>query len=926
MRDSRLPGASDSARGALSRGTIEQPAARLDRFRSVPSSESALVLAAFLLSLLPCAAVGGVFHAPHDCVYSVASAKLPSGLYCTVAVGTESAVLFTLDDGLTWEMLAGDGLELEIPWEVVYHPGLPAAGGLGLFVIATERGTWTWDPVADVVAEHSTGLAAGDRHLLDIEAPLAGSDGPVVGLSDKGSVYLLPPGTMTWQKVFDVGPVFARRGDVALTPHFDSLSAAPRTRDIYVAANGRLWISRDGGGLFQPQPNFTQTATQFTDWMISTVALSEDYHNDSIAMVGRVRLDPGFGSDRGDLWRTGTAGASFVPIRQLGSGVMSLACTPPGPGGARTWMIAGRSFPNLGNYVGTGILLSTDTGWTWDDWGNDQDFLLEDNPGKKSGYAPLNFEQELTVLPDYATRGAVMYGRQEGLFVSLDEGRHFVQRQMRVERECRDVRTAKTPDGQNAVFGAGYGTGTLIHVPAVGFVDELPIEPQMVYTRRLDVSPNFRYDGNVIVAGNVTLWCWQSDRVPAANPFNKVDWWQPSNRDPFSGQKLTGFPREVKYSPHFDGRGTPGSDQTFFWSSWDYGPYRSEDNGQTASALHQTATGGVAGMMSCFAIAPTYDAAGTRTDAYCGDEKGRLFRLTNEKWKELVDLGPMVEDMAIPSNWSRPASPVLYAALAGLPYVVSVRDDGSTPTVTSLNAGLPEVDVNGIAAHPDFANFPQLFITTFGSGVWKLDLAAPSPVWAPVGTGFPRLWARDVDLSPDFATDRTLYAATQNGIWACRDLPGESWRYLTTRGTRDDVDESFQFYAPNDPLNLNYDNAWPWGEYKAWNLPANLNVFGETMQFTTYDQSFVTTFATCRTLEVLTTAGPQMGTMLVRAVHPDTEVLIKAVTVDLAGASATNKTYRVPMDLGSYRRVKIYVSAQLDPAEMMTFDGIVFRD
>jgi len=886
-----------------------------------------LILLPSLLALLTSAsASGGLFHAPHDSVYSIAAAKLPSGLTVTVTVGTESAVLFSLDDGLSWQMLSGDGLELETPWEVTYHPGLPAAGGIGLFVIGTEHGAWIWDPVADVVSELSTGFNGGDNHVIDLESPLQGSSGPVMALTDRGGVYLLSPSTMTWQIVLNIGPVFTRRCGVGLTPHYDAASPAPRTHDMYVAASGRLWVSRDAGANWSQHPGFPNTANQITDWMISVVTLSEDYVNDGIVMLGRVRMDPVFASDRGEIHRSGNGGTSFNMVRQIGTGVMSLVSTPPGPNGARSWMVAGRSYPNIGNYQGTGILISTDTGFAWDDWGNDQDFLLEDNPGKLSGYTALNYEQQFAVLPDYNLRGELMYGRQEGLFVSHDSGRHWVQRQMRVEREFRDVHTAWTPDGEVAVFGAGYGVGTMIHVPALNYVNELQIEPQMVYTRRLDVSPNFQYDGNLIVAGNVTLWCWQSDRVPAANPDGKTFWWQPANRDPLTMQRLTGFPRVVEYSPHFDGRGTPGSDQTFFWNSWDFGPYRSENNGKNATALHLTSTGGVAGEMSCFAIAPTYLAAGSRTDAYCGDSKGRLYRLTSERWKELVDLGPMVEDMVISPVWGRPTEPVLYAALAGRPYVVAVRDDPTGVTVTPLSAGLPEVNANGISAHPDFANSPVLYLTTFGSGVWRMDLSAPSPTWTPVGVGFPRLWARDIAPSPDFINDQMLYVATQNGIWECRDVPGAAWKLLTTRGTRDDVDESYQYYAPLDPLNPSYDNAWPWAEFKAWNLPSGINVFGESIQFTTYDTSFVTTFATCSYLELMTVAGPTMGSVLLRAVNPDTEALIKAVTVDLGAVGGGNQTYRVPLNFGGSRRIKLYVSARLDPGEMFAFDAIEFRD
>lgn len=878
-----------------------------------------------LVLALSLAASGADLHAPHDSVYSVATASLPGGLVVTVAVGTENTVLATWDDGLHWQLVAGAGLELQTPWEVVFHPGLPSAGGSGLFVIGTENGAWTWDPVARLVAELSVGLAAADRQLLDLEAPLAGSDGPVIALSANGGVYLLAPGAAAWQRVFQTGPVFARRGDVALTPQYDAQSAATRARDLWVAASGRLWVSRDGGQTWQPHASFSQPATSTADWMITTIALAEDYRQSGAMMMGRGRVDPQSG-ERGEIRRSLDGGQSFSLCLQLPTAVMSLAASPPGPGGARSWFAAGRAYPDSGAYQGTGILISTDQGATWDDFGNHQDFLMEDNPGRRSGNLALNYEQEIELLPDWSQRGALIYGRQEGLFISQDRGAHWVQRQMRVEREFRDLETAWTRGGERAVFGAGYGVGTMLHLPDRGYAHELPAEPQMIYTRRLDVSPNFAVDGNLLVAGNKTLWAWQSDEVSPANPQGAVWWWQPENRDPQTQQKLTGFPRVVEYSPRFDGRGSPGSDRTFFWNSWDFGPYRSEDNGATAKALHAVAGGGLAPEMSCFAIAPTYDAGGARTDAYAAAPSGHLYRLVNEKWQELGDLGPMVMDLEISPAWSRPAEPVLFAALSDHPYVLEVRDDPGGVSLIERSEGLPPVCASGLALHPEFAQLPVLFLATFGSGVWRLDLATPQPRWLPVGLGFPALWAREVALSPNFADDGLLYVATQDGIWECEDAPGSVWRRITTSGARDDGDESFQYYQPADPSNPSPTHAWPWNELKVWGLPAGTVLFGEGVRYTLHDQSWLTTNASCRSLEVASFAGNGMGSLRIEAFDYASNAPLGSAVTDLGALGGSARRFTVPFDLGQPRDVRLVLTALLDPGEVLLFDAIEFRD
>jgi hypothetical protein len=865
-------------------------------------------------------------HAPHDSTYSIATARLPDGRMMAVTLGNEGAVIYSADRGLTWSMLSGEGLELQTAWEVTYHPGLPAAGLAGLFVIATERGIWTWDPVSDVVGTLNTGLPTDDRHMLDLESPLAGSDGPVMALSVKGGVYLLSPQTNRWTLTLSLPPVYSRFGAVALTPHFDSTSGTPGARHMFVASSGELHFSTDGGQNWSLHPQFSTRATSPLSWSIGSLAMAENYASQPVVMIGRIRLTSLGGADVGEIQRSTSLGLGFNPVASLNSGVLHLLCTPPGPGGVRSWLATTRAYPNTGSFLGVGILSSTDAGQTWNHFNNHQDFLMEQNPGQLSGYTPLNYEQQLAVMPDYATTGEVWYGRQEGLFVSRDAGVHWRQRQIRVDREFRDLETATTPDGRKAVFGAGYGGGTIMHIPSKGVVEALRNQPVMLHQRRLSVSPQFALDGNLIVAGNVTLWSWQSDLVAPANPNQKVLWWEPRNLDPNTLLSLTGFPRVVNYSPHFDGRGTPGSDQTYFWCGWSLGPYRSEDNGQTAKALHALSGGGTLGEVTCFAIAPTYNAAGTRTDAYTADQSGNLYRLVNEQWLHLGDLGPMVQDLVVAPNWSRPSNPTLFAALAGAPYVLKIVDNPGSPSVTSAGTGLPEVDASGLVCHPDFANHPIVYLATFGSGVWKLDLAAPTPAWAPVGDAFPPLWCRDVALSPDFSNDHYVFAATQNGIWAARDELGSVWKPLTTSGARDETDESFQYFQPNHRLNPAPDHAWPWTEVKRWSLPYPIIVLGESVRFTTSDGAYVNTEAICSTLSVMTVAGPGAGTVKVEARDFSTGALVGSTTVDLAPLASTPTAHSVSLPLGASHTVRVTVTAILDRGEFLVLDGIHFAD
>ncbi len=870
-------------------------------------------------------ALGTVVHAPHDPVYSLASTTLPDGRTVVVAVGTETTTLVSWNRGLTWEVLAGNGLETQTCWEVAYHPGLPAAGGAGLFVLGSEEGVWTWDPVADVVGTLHDGLPADDRHVLDLDAPLTAQDGPVILLTTSGGVYLLAPTPgAQWQFALQLPGVLARRGAVTLSPRYDSTAGDPREHELFAAASGLLYRSADGGATWTLEPTFSQTATSPNDWMISAIAVSEGWPADPTLMVGRVRVDPVSGFEQGELWRSTDAGATWDRPLTTTTGVQSVLCTPPGPGGQRTWLVAGRAYPNTGAWY-QGILRSTDGGATWDDHGNAQDFLIEDNPGKTSGYVPLNYEQQLMWMPDYAQSGEVWYGRQEGLFVSRDEGDHWVERAMRAEREFRDLVAAVRPDGAVAVYGAGYGTGTVEHLPQTASSTPVGALSPMVYQRRLDVSPNFATDGNLMVAGNVTLWGWQSPDVPPANPTGRSGWWQPRNLDPNTGESLTGFARLVVYSPHFDGTGV-GGDRAFFWNPWDFGPYRSQDNGVTAAPLHATWNGSVAPEMTAMRVAPTYDDLNFHQDVFGGDKTGQLFVLdASDTWNRIADLGPQIEDVEIPSDWSRPGNPVLYVALAAFPYLAEVRVEQGNVVKTFYSDGLDEVFPTGLALSPDFANEPVLYLSTFGSGIFSLDLRDAQPTWSPVGDGWPRLWCREVAVSPNWTQDRLVFAATQSGLWQVEDVPGGTWTDLTTTWLRDDRDEAFQYYQPLDPANPNPDHGWPWPRLLRWLLPDGIEAQGDDLAFSTWDGSWLETVARCSSFDVLTVAGPGAGSMDVEVFDYATGAPITSVMVDLAPLAATPQDHDVVVSLGTTRDVRIVVTANLDPGEMVAFDGLRLR-
>ena len=149
---------------------------------------------------------------------------------------------------------------------------------------------------------------------------------------------------------------------------------------------------------------------------------------------------------------------------------------------------------------------------------------------------------------------------------------------------------------------------------------------------------------------------------------------------------------------------------------------------------------------------------------------------------------------------------------------------------------------------------------------------------------------------------------------------------MTTQGSRDDTDESFQYFQPNDPSNPSPDHAWPWNEAKRWALPHPVVVFGESLSFTTFDDSYANTAAECSEFSVMTVAGPGTGRILIVAQDFDTGVTVASSSTDLRPLATSPKAYSVKLPLGSFRKVRITVTADLDPGEALILDGIHFKD
>ncbi len=856
-------------------------------------------------------------HAPHDSVFSLAVAPVGPGAPLLVAVWNDQRLRISEDDGVTWGILPGSPLNTKSAFELVYHPGLPSTGGSGLVVVATNDGPWSFDPVTKFAAPLDAGIQAGDRFGIDVTAPLSGP-GPALLLTRSGAAYTLSTSTSTWTRVMVGNSVVRSRGDVAISPHYDPNSAAAGGHDLFIAKNGQLWRSEDEG-ISWNITHFQSPAGTAADWLITSVALSEDYANDTTLVVGRGRIPAGTDLDEGEIWTSTNRGSTAVLAHYLDSGVFALVATAPGPSGLRSFLAAGAVYPGVGQYQGTGILRSQDGGLTWNDNGNYQDFLQEDHPGSASGATNMAFETALVVPPDYASSGRAYYMRMEGLFRSEDEGERWLQMAAVTSDRVRDVKTAKGPNGELLVFSANYGAGTLVYDRTSGATSPLDGRSPLIYLSRIAVSPNYAIDGRALAAGSIGLVGWQASThgIPTAMGSG---WTEPPLTDRSTGQRINGYPWEPIFSPSYDGTGSPGSDNAYLWVNREGTICGTQNNGLHAAELDTVVGGQPAPHFFCVSPTPDYGPSGGQI--YAGAVGGRVLRHTAAGWKLVSDNvgnGPVLE-LVMPSDMTT-AHPRFFAMLSSFPYVAEVVDNPGAPAIRGLDAGLPGVLPSGLTAHPDFQTDPVLFLATGFDGVWTIDLSVANPQWSPLGSAFPPYYCNDVALSPDYSSDGLIFTGTSYGLYELDTIGNAPWAPLTMATVIDDADEQIVTYAPLHPLNSFPNHPFPWTQ--EWDR-TGLGMLAERALVATIDQSYVTTTISASRIEVLTFEATGLGEITVEAVDPSSGVVLATVTEDLDHGSWPPVLHSVSLVVPPFSgQFTLRILASLTTGESFPFDGLV---
>lgn len=886
----------------------------------------------------------GAVHTPHaECSGVAIGIRSDGAREVVLASRNETNILHSFDEGLTWQVVTGSGIEQSFPTRISWYPD----GSQSAFLISTDRGVYRYDAEAGAIHPYTTGIPDLEADLVDLETADGGQINPAIACNDMGAVFVLDPGTQTWSKVLDTGEE-DRNAVVAMVHDFD-VNAGPGPRQTMAAGiNGRLWLSTDGGLNWAVQPEFATAALIDSDWHITALNFAFDYASSGEILVGRGRENAAvFTGDQGELWRSVDFGASFAQQTVLGetllySSIQELISTEMGPSGEHSWYLSFHYFPDreFPDDV-LGVLRSDDGGQIWDDLGNTQDFLQEFAPNERTAVG-REYRGMLTLCPDplYSINGEIWLARSEGVYFSQDEGEHYSRRQLRPSKQVRGVGVGYDANGDLFAYAATYGSANVKvnvsqqmaeWVPGSGMAFQLPAA----------VSPRSFRDGIMISGGQVDVVARVEDPAPA----NLLGFW--SVNQLYSGTLgETGYVRTLELSPNFSGVDAAGTNKTIIWSA----RLKNSTLGETRitldglrsldSANFLEGTGGQdrAPWMKSLSISPSFDDVNLPNvlDVFGGTYiSERVFHLKNNgsaadpvfEW-QVVNWTPPTRVQAVHADprFQRPNDALLWVITTeGLYSLRDLSSDWSNVQVTEY----PKFENLPLALElpPDMAARPMVYVMTWGGGLLKLDPEAASPQWDPVGVNFPAEWGNCFDFAPNFGSgNRAIVAGGQNGLLFGRDIPGASWQKLPMDYATDNQNPGIGYFDPNDPANPDPQRRWGWSLIKNVQIPPSIPIqfFGGNATFTTSDGAYLEFPRLGGPFAIRCASGPGMGAITIQVIDYQTGGVLQTVQQDLEAVDYA--VVEVPVVVTNPIEMIIRVTVDLDQGESFFFDGFRFQD
>jgi hypothetical protein len=592
-----------------------------------------------------------------------------------------------------------------------------------------------------------------------------------------GGVHRSTDGGLHWSPAND-GLTDLKVLSLAVSPGFSADGL------LLAATPSGCFRSTDGGGHWSPS----------SSGLVQTSLSSVTFAGPAAFAAGSV------------IHRSDDGGQTWVPQMAFAHTVVDIA---PSPHFALDATLA----VSFGRY-GDGVRLSTDGGASWgpmvagltDAFVNDlaiaEDgtfFAVTKTAGCFRAPAPLaNWKllvdgfEELTaqttnhfasvgVSPQFSVDNKVFVAAFEGFFHSTDAGDHWLQSDVYSQRLNRRIAFSPGWAQDRRIVLGNYGGGPLLSVdlpPPAGAAGGVAIGAPTAASVPATVAA-------ARGVGQPTHWAPQASGIADLGMFADVLALSPSYpsdhtlftayvgmyRSTDDGEHWTQVPypaliaRGFAFSPGF------AVDRTVFSGSTSEGVFRSTDAGDHWTQL----TIGLPPSLAVSAIqaSPAYTCDAT---VFLAAWNGGVYRTQDggASWTKTSAGLPGDEIRALRLSPAFESDATLFAGHIGGGVSVSHDAGGSW---SAANAGLPAgvpLIVEGLAVSPTFASDGTVFVSLLGDGVWRSVDGGAS--WSAAQAGLPLDAKRSIEISPDFASDRTLLVSTYDWTWMSTDAGASWWR------------------------------------------------------------------------------------------------------------------------------------------------------
>jgi photosystem II stability/assembly factor-like uncharacterized protein len=729
-------------------------------------------------------------HSPHDPIDALAiSPAYPQDETLFIAISDH--LLRSRDGGFGWKELVNGLDNRYLLSSIAVAPSFPADGTL--FAASRGDGIYRSQDGGDSWARVNSGLDDLNVRLLAVH-PGYDSSGMVLAAGTEGGLYRTIDGGEDWHRV------------LSDRSRISAIAFSPALRQGAVLAGderGTLLHSTDHGESWEE-------AAQFPDaGAITAIAVSPGFATDGAFFVG---------TERGGIFKTVDGGDSFVEmnddlrftfrgkqatlrfskdgplLRRDEKAIASIALSPDYETDATV-------FVTLWNEA---VFKSENGGRSWKRYpiGLTCDFQADSDE-----YRSPHF-RDLRISPAFSEDGTIFVGGFDGLFKSVDGGRHWAQMETLPLGLIKGL--ALSPGGAESLSVAitTYGGGAYT---ANDGASRWTIGNEGLKRTRLSgiaFSPCFASDDTLFSAEKGYL-LKSSDRGHTwdKSALDREENWRARSISILNKlgvpafltkQFLTDTERQVPFatvlaiSPDF------ASDGTLFFGTRYHGVYRSVDGGLHTTAIWE----GFGKTITSLIISPDFGSDKTLfasvrgAGIYRSTDKGDTWQPVNDgltvldRWQSPTQHQIARKDIHLAISPDYAADKTVFAASSeGL---FKTTDGGASWQELADPALGQDTYVIGIAISPDYAIDQTLIVSLRGKGLFKTQSGGADFFEVGVDLLNANHAIEHLAFSASYATDQTVFAASDEALFRSTD-GGNSWHVIARPVRYEDHREVVRF-------------------------------------------------------------------------------------------------------------------------------------